>query len=199
VTADHGEQFGERDLGLVEHGNSLYAPAVRVPLLIRYPAALPAGVRVARSVGIRRLAATALRLADAAADSPFPGPSLAVEADGAARTPEPKPARSLLRPSGETWAMEPLHAGRMMSVVWRRWHYIRNGDGSEEFYDLTVDPWERNDRSGEPALADTIARLRDWADAAPDPIAARQDPSASDGADGASSSLETAARSAGST
>ena len=35
VTADHGEEFGEHDL--FDHGESLYRPEIRVPLLISVP------------------------------------------------------------------------------------------------------------------------------------------------------------------
>jgi len=43
VTSDHGESLGEH--GLWEH-NWMYEDNLRVPLLIRYPAGLPRGVRV---------------------------------------------------------------------------------------------------------------------------------------------------------
>jgi arylsulfatase A-like enzyme len=43
VTSDHGEELG--DHGLWEH-NFMYETNLRIPLLIRYPRALPAGVRV---------------------------------------------------------------------------------------------------------------------------------------------------------
>ena len=36
VTADHGEELGEH--GLFDHGESLYRPEIRVPLLIVLPA-----------------------------------------------------------------------------------------------------------------------------------------------------------------
>ncbi len=41
VTADHGEQFGER--GQWVHGNTLYQEVLRVPLLVRYDGAVPPG------------------------------------------------------------------------------------------------------------------------------------------------------------
>jgi arylsulfatase A-like enzyme len=53
VTADHGEEFGEH--GQFSHGYQLYDEAVRVPLVMRLPGALPAG---------RRVMETAVSLAD---------------------------------------------------------------------------------------------------------------------------------------
>lgn len=35
ITADHGEQFGEH--GMFCHGVSLYEPAIRIPLIVRFP------------------------------------------------------------------------------------------------------------------------------------------------------------------
>lgn len=43
VSSDHGEEFGEH--GGLGHGTTLYEEAVRVPLLVRWPARLPQGVR----------------------------------------------------------------------------------------------------------------------------------------------------------
>jgi arylsulfatase A-like enzyme len=45
VTADHGEGTGEH--GLWGHGWSVYEEEVRVPLVMRLPALLPAGARIA--------------------------------------------------------------------------------------------------------------------------------------------------------
>ena len=47
VTADHGEELGEH--GLFEHGESLYRPEIRVPLLILLPSARPLRNRGARN------------------------------------------------------------------------------------------------------------------------------------------------------
>lgn len=56
VMADHGEHFGEH--GLVEHGNSLYDPLVRVPLIIHVPGCKPG--RCKQLVSIIDLFATIL-------------------------------------------------------------------------------------------------------------------------------------------
>src|SRR6185295_8298520 len=69
VAGDHGEEFFEH--GLMGHGNSLYAPAVRVPLLIVWPGHVPAA-RVSAPVSLSGVAPTLLELAGLA--SPFPAP-----------------------------------------------------------------------------------------------------------------------------
>jgi arylsulfatase A-like enzyme len=63
VLADHGEVLGERG-GFFGHGPSLYQESVGVPLLVRYPARVPAGVRVAEPVSTLGVFATILQLAD---------------------------------------------------------------------------------------------------------------------------------------
>ena len=60
ITSDHGEQFGEH--GLDGHANSLYIQALAVPLVIRYPPAIPAGKRVDTVISLRDLPATILDL-----------------------------------------------------------------------------------------------------------------------------------------
>jgi arylsulfatase A-like enzyme len=62
VLADHGEILGERE-GFFGHGPTLYQQSVGVPLLIRHPPRIPAGVRVARPVSSVGAFATILDLA----------------------------------------------------------------------------------------------------------------------------------------
>ena len=60
VTADHGELLGEH--GEFGHGRSLYEPVLRVPLLVRYPPRVRAGVRVSQPVSTAGVFATILDL-----------------------------------------------------------------------------------------------------------------------------------------
>lgn len=172
VTADHGEQFGEKDPGLVEHGNSLYGTAIRVPLLLRYPPGVPAGVRVDRPVSTRRIAATVMDLLEPGAESPFPGGSLLAETR-ATEEDEGLPVFSYVRPSSATRRTDPVHAGPMISAAWQDWHYIRNGDDREELYSIPADPWELRDLSAEPVMEPVLARLRSLAPRPPDSNPAR--------------------------
>ncbi|MCB9765933.1 MAG: sulfatase [Alphaproteobacteria bacterium] len=61
VLADHGELLGEHNR--FGHGRPLYEPDLWVPLMIRYPAAVPAGVAVDQPVSTVGVMATALALA----------------------------------------------------------------------------------------------------------------------------------------
>ncbi|HZW29194.1 MAG TPA: sulfatase, partial [Isosphaeraceae bacterium] len=75
ITSDHGEGLGEHDLFM--HGESLYRPETRVPLLILPPSRRPSGAVVRQPVSLRDLPATILDLISLRAGSPFPGRSLA--------------------------------------------------------------------------------------------------------------------------
>ncbi len=55
ITADHGEEFGER--GSWGHGHTLYAEQLRIPLVVSGPG-LPAGVVVEQTVGLHDVAPT---------------------------------------------------------------------------------------------------------------------------------------------
>ena len=74
ITSDHGEQFGEH--GVFNHGFSLYAHEVHVPLLIIAPTG-PAGRTVSQPVSLSDLPATVVDLLELGEGSPFPGRSLA--------------------------------------------------------------------------------------------------------------------------
>ena len=61
MTADHGEEHGER--GEFTHAHSVNPAVLRVPLLIRYPSSVPAGQRIGATVSLRSVPATVLELA----------------------------------------------------------------------------------------------------------------------------------------
>ena len=62
VTADHGESLGEHGV-LFDHGDDLYDPALRVPLLVRWPGHVRAGASLDCQVGGVDLAPTLRELA----------------------------------------------------------------------------------------------------------------------------------------
>ncbi len=138
VTSDHGEQFGEHGLGW--HSNSLYEQLTHVPLLIRYPARVPAGARVSQQVTLRDLAATLADLAGLADARGLSGTSLAATW----QSPDARGSAALAELSrGVNPDPKALNAqGDMRALADDSLHYIRNGDGSFEIYAYRRDPRE---------------------------------------------------------
>jgi arylsulfatase A-like enzyme len=148
VTSDHGEEFGEHKL--FGHGNSLYLPSLHVPLIVSLPSRVPPGRRVTAPVSLRDLPATIAELAQVGGWPDEAGVSLAkLWSDEGASTPDPVASEVTFAPRLPPWF--PVSKGDMASVVAGKWHYIRNGDGSEELYDLEADPSERRN------VANTVA------------------------------------------
>lgn len=136
VTSDHGEGLGEHNED--EHGFFVYESTLRVPLIIRFPGRLPAGLQVralARSVDVF---ATILDLVglSGAAPAGLPSRSLAPNI----RNPSQDALRAIAY--GET-LFPLLHFG------WSDLRTVRQGDWKyieaprPELYDLAHDPGER--------------------------------------------------------
>ncbi|HEX6132661.1 MAG TPA: sulfatase [Longimicrobiales bacterium] len=159
VTSDHGEEFGEH--GLFDHGNSLYMPGLRVPLLVYHPASLAGRQRVGTTVSLTGLAAMLATLAGVAEGAPFPDRRLADAMTGAGTTATPALSEVTHATGLPEWF--PVSRGNMLSLVAEQWHYIRNGDGTEELYDLGADPEERHDVSAAGESAAELTRLRSHA------------------------------------
>ncbi len=164
ITSDHGEELGEHQL--YGHGKSLYAPELRVPLLILVPGGAAAGQTISEPVSLRDLPATVVDLLKASADSPFPGSSLVQHwhprpgaqppfATGVLSevTLREKISRNPNRP--------PAWRGPMAAIAAMGSTYIRNADGREELYDLDGDPEERHDLAGSASSSKTMPGLRD--------------------------------------
>lgn len=153
LTSDHGEHHGER--GLREHANSLYLDLLHVPLVIRYPGAVPAGSRVSTPVSLVDLPATLLALAGAG--GALPGrPLLGAAHDGVASG----PVLSDVERAVAMTVPGPTQRGAMRSLVDAQWHYIRNGDGIEELYAYRVDPEERRNLADTPGHAAVLESMR---------------------------------------
>jgi arylsulfatase A-like enzyme len=159
VTSDHGEQLGEH--GLYNHGTSMYRPLMHVPLVMRFPGRVAAGVRVPQPVSLRNIPTTVLDLLAATDDTRFPGFSLA----GFWRSENAAPADQVVlmeatrRQFGaEKWY--PLIKGGIQSVVAEGYQYLKNEDGTEELYDFENDLEETVNLVTSPAHSATLARLR---------------------------------------
>lgn len=156
VTADHGELFGEH--GLDGHSNSLYLPLLEVPLVMRYPRALPAGRRVARVVSLRDVAATLLDVASAHGGSGLPGASLRPfwTGDSAAS----RVAVAELEKGINVDSTHHNSQGPMAARIDDSLHYIRNGWGREELYAWRADTAEARNLAADSASSDVLRRLR---------------------------------------
>lgn len=165
VTADHGEHLGEQRL--FGHGVSLYSKELHVPLIVLGPdGVIPRGQVVRTPVSLRDLAATvADRSGVAPETSPFPGRSLARAWSGApARDAMTELVRSEVQAPPEddpNRGRSPVQRGPMTSLVAGTLHYIRNGDGREELYDLDSDSAEEHDLAAAPGSARALRGFRD--------------------------------------
>lgn len=165
VLADHGEILGERG-GFFGHGPTLYQEAVGVPLVMRYPPRLPAGVRVVQPVSTLGVFATILDLAGIEPPPTLQVASLAPLASGASH-------------DGGGPILSELHVFKGFAGVSarpdpqmnpdRRYRVLREGNlklvtsskGDPFLYDLAADPGETRDRSAERPedVAKLLARL----------------------------------------
>jgi arylsulfatase A-like enzyme len=148
ITSDHGEEFGEH--GMIGHSHSAGVEEIRVPLVILSPGA-PAGRRVFHPVSLRDLPATVVDRLGLSEGSPFPGRSLASywklpagQVPAEPTTPAfseqaNRAARMLLTPQAGRGGVWP---GFRMSLVAWNLHYIRDGEGGEELYDMVGDAYE---------------------------------------------------------
>ncbi len=139
VTSDHGEQFGEP--GLQSHANSLYFPALYVPLVLSMPGTIPANQRIEAPATLRDLAATILDIAGVHSGPGVPGVTFARywhEMPGVV----PTPIISEITGLPNLGKKVPVGRGDMVSLVQDSLPYIRNGDRVEELYSIPRDPTE---------------------------------------------------------
>jgi arylsulfatase A-like enzyme len=161
ITSDHGEEFAEHRI--MGHGKSLYWPVVHVPLALWYGNQVPQGLRVTEPVTLRAIPITVATLAGLEG-TPLPGLPLvrAWTGDGVVGD----TAFTELTSAQDAPQNAPIAKGDMKAVVVDSLHYIRNGDGTEEVYDIVRDPNER-DNLLERLDPTTLGRLRALIDAIP--------------------------------
>ncbi|HUX88011.1 MAG TPA: sulfatase, partial [Chloroflexota bacterium] len=150
VTGDHGESFGEH--GDWTHGLKVFETEIRVPLLMRYPPRLPAGVNVTAPTQLIDVLPTFLDLTGLTAKQVVQGSSLlSVIADGTSGTPRV--------------AFTELADESFVSVLtWGDWKMIRNdANGQLQLYNLNQDEAEQQNLvSANPAVtAEMSSRLQD--------------------------------------
>ena len=170
--SDHGEEFLDHGWGW--HGNTVYGEAINVPLMLRWPGVIPAGVVVDATVESLSLMTTLLEL------SGIPVPETA---QGQSLLP------MVVSPNDPTalgWVERPAFSERkriasrreradydvdQYSVVLDGWKLVRNVDPPEgmpefELYDHADDPLDHNDVTAhhpdvvERLTAELVGRLR---------------------------------------
>lgn len=143
LTSDHGEEFWEHKT--YEHGKSVYETVLRVPLIIASPREPPANFN--EPVTLLDLGPTVLDLAGVRKPVNMRGDSLL-------RAPGGEP--TLIYAGSEFTESYDYRPNRCDCVIWRDWKLILpHGDTSQagEFYDLRLDPEERNPLPARPRLA----------------------------------------------
>jgi arylsulfatase A-like enzyme/Flp pilus assembly protein TadD len=133
VAASHAESLGAH--GEESHGVFLYDETIRVPLLIKLPAAPPASkaatTRVAARVRLVDVAPTVLEIAAIPVPSQLQGQSLLRIAKSGGGSDQPVYSRSDLPQRGFGWS--PLES-------WRAGKYLYIRAPKPELYDMTADP-----------------------------------------------------------
>ena len=161
ITADHGEGLGNHDF--LGHGKNIYDEQLRVPLILVGPG-ITAGLRIDQPVGLVDLAPTLAERVGASFDEqrfPIAGRSLGPLLAG--ETLPPKPLYAQRRPVDEKRLREGWAEGEVFALIDGSHKVIANTHGQHELYDLSVDPFELDDRfatadPAEAALRDTLLR-----------------------------------------
>jgi arylsulfatase A-like enzyme len=165
-TADHGDMTGSHG-GQFNKGPLMYDEVCRVPLIVRDPRAPGAGV-CRGLVGSLALMPTILELAGVAVPPACHVASLVpwiAEPSSA-----PDDGAAFAEYHGEEWG---LYSMRMIRT--RAAKYVYSPHGTDELYDLEVDPHESVNRLDDPAYADVRddlrRRLLAWMIETDDPLA----------------------------
>jgi arylsulfatase A-like enzyme len=160
VTSDHGEQFGEH--GLQSHSNSVYDVLLHVPMLLRAPGLVPAGLRVDQPVGLVDLVPTVLELLGLPPSPLAQGRSLVPLLHG-----RPLPPRPLFAENRGTDLAVHVDDARMVKLIFRN-RVVQHA------YLLASDPGEEHDAFAEArpeAVADATRAFDAYCAAVPPPAA----------------------------
>ncbi len=145
---DNGHHFG--DHGGLWRKNTLFEESLRVPMIIAAPGMAQPGVSTTALADLIDVYPTVVELTGIARPGTLDGVSLAPTL----KDPKASVQDALVqyRPT------EPSPKG--YSIRTTRHRYTLWPDGSEELYDLSIDPAGRKDLAGRPAEAATVAALR---------------------------------------
>jgi len=161
LTSDHGESLTEHDY-LFQHGEYLFEPSVKVPLIIRLPSGRKGGVRIGESVQLMDIAPTILALCRMKIPRTFQGQSLMPFIEGREGGRARGPA--YIENTDRTPQYKPK---KLRAVRTKDWKYIFSPeDGGRALYDLRNDAGEKINLAAEPppAAAQLEVWMRQWAE-----------------------------------
>jgi N-acetylglucosamine-6-sulfatase len=156
VTSDHGFWYGEH--GLSNERRLAYEEALRIPLMIRYPQGITAGIRPSQMVLSLDLAPTLLDLAGSAVPDNLQGRSLVPVLDGSAADWR----SSFLVEYYSDTVFERIFEMGYKAVRTDRYKYIQYVDleNMNELYDLAADPYEMRNLINEPGYEDVLVEMQ---------------------------------------
>jgi len=154
VTSDQGFFYGE--FGLAQERRLAYEPSIRIPLLVRYPPLITAGLELPTMAANVDVAPTVLDLAGLTPPDDMDGVSI----KPAFGEPDFQPRSSLLIEYHTDEVFERIRDMGYRALRTDRYKYIRytDLDGMDELYDLAADPYELRNVYDE-TDPDTVAEL----------------------------------------
>jgi arylsulfatase A-like enzyme len=169
VTGDHGEELLER--GSVGHtscslAGTLYDEAIHVPLIIRYPPALPAATVVERQVSQADLMPTVAELLGVSLEADVEGRSLLPLVRGQSHDRAEETFATTLVCGWQVLAEDRREVWCLRTPRWKLLHYTNDPTKPDmtELFDLAADPRETRNLRGEyPEIARVMqGRLDAW-------------------------------------
>lgn len=156
VTSDHGFWYGEH--GLSNERRLAYEEGLRIPMLIRYPKRIRAGLRPDQMVLSIDVAPTMLELAGIEPPRNLQGRSLAPILDGE----NPDWRSSFLIEYYSDTVFERIFKMGYKAVRTDRYKYIQyvDLDGMNELYDLSGDPYELRNLIDDPDYAEVLLEMQ---------------------------------------
>ena len=169
VTSDHGEGLGQHDH--MYHSINIYEEQVRVPLIFRYPAAIPAGSRFSEPVELVDLIPTILDLSNVTSKGfSSQGQNLAKALRGKATLDADRPVYLYRKKfkghcrkdlSGKPIWLEADKYG----IRWENWKYIEGkAEKTKELFNFAEDPFELKNITGifpEKGI-ELSSHIKDW-------------------------------------